>query len=77
MTNTVWMEVTKDKYSLPIRIADSAKELAYMVGVKPETISSEASRFKRGILKTARYIRVDIDDETERMLMNESGANRC
>lgn len=30
----VWMKVTEDKYEFPLAIADTAEELAEMVGVK-------------------------------------------
>lgn len=62
MSNVIWMEVTADKYELPVRICDSAKELAWYTGVRPATIASEASRQKRGLLKRARYVKVVIDD---------------
>lgn len=34
---TVWMYVTMDKYELPIYVADSAKELAKLVGTRSTT----------------------------------------
>lgn len=37
---TVWMYVTMDKYELPIYVADSAKELAKLVGVRTDLINS-------------------------------------
>lgn len=30
----LWMKVTKDKYELPLAVADSEKELAGMLGLK-------------------------------------------
>ena len=35
----VWMKVTKDKYELPVAIADSCKELAEIVGKTSNTVS--------------------------------------
>lgn len=40
----VYMKVTGDKYELPIAIADTAAELARIVGVHKSTIWSQISR---------------------------------
>ena len=37
---TVWMYVTMDKYEMPIYVADSAKELAQLVGTSTKHINS-------------------------------------
>lgn len=34
----LWVAVTRDKYELPIAVADSCKELAEMVGVTANAI---------------------------------------
>ena len=34
----VWMAVSADKYELPIAIADTAKELAEMIGYKEQSV---------------------------------------
>ena len=47
----VWMAVTKDKYELPIAAADTAKELAEMIGRTPGTIGNAVSRFGKSIYK--------------------------
>ena len=44
----VWMEVSADKYELPVVMADSAKELAKMCGKRESTIRTSASRYNRG-----------------------------
>ena len=51
------MKVTKDKYQLPIAVADTAAELARMVGVKPGSLYSMRSH---GVKE---YVRVEVDDE--------------
>lgn len=58
----VYMKVTGDKYELPIAIADSPKELAEMVGVKANSISSQITRAEKGYLKVGKalYHRVEI-----------------
>lgn len=40
------MAVTPDKYELPIAVADSAEELAQMLGVTPRAIYHTISRHK-------------------------------
>lgn len=58
----VWMLVTKDKYQLPIAIADTSKELAKICGVSNRTVISGALRDKSGAVKKSRYIKVVVDD---------------
>lgn len=65
---SVWLMVTADKYELPVAVADTAEELARIVGVSSRNIYSVVSKAKRrgGF---CRYInvRVPIDgreDET-------------
>jgi len=53
----VYMKTTKDKYELPIAVADSAKELAYLLGMSVGSIYSSISK------KIPGYIRVDIGDD--------------
>ena len=35
----LYMKVTKDKYELPIAVADTPRELSKMVGIKAQSIS--------------------------------------
>jgi hypothetical protein len=43
------MEVSRDEYELPLAVADSALELAKVLGLKDEnSVISSASRAKRG-----------------------------
>ena len=44
----VWMKVTNDKYELPVLVADSAPELAKMLGCSPNNIYSSLSHAKHG-----------------------------
>lgn len=56
----LYLLVTKDKYQLPLAVADSAAELARIVGVNPATIiKSINSR------KNSRYIRIYVDLEED------------
>ena len=54
---TVYMEITRDKYELPLAVANNLPELARMVGAKESTVKSHISH------KTGKYIRVEINEE--------------
>lgn len=55
----VYMAITKDKYELPIAVADSCNELARILGIKPNHISSSMSKARKKGYKS-RYIKVEI-----------------
>lgn len=61
----VWLEVTKDKYELPLAISDTARELAEIVGVSKNTILSTRCHAMsgKGKWKNSKYIMVDIGDD--------------
>ena len=59
----IWMEITKDKYELPLCAVDSLKELSRVTGVDKESISSVMSRFRKGKIKFSRFIVVEVEDE--------------
>lgn len=61
---TVWMYVTKDKYELPIYVADSAKELAKLVGTRSDLIHSAIWHAKQRNGR-CKYVKVNIDDINE------------
>ena len=66
MGGMVWMMVTMDKYELPIAVADSAAELARIVGTSKNSIDSAVSRYYSGKIKTSSYRRIRIsEDENE------------
>lgn len=44
MKSIVWMAVSQDEFRLPIAIADTAKELAYLLGTTESNIRSSASK---------------------------------
>lgn len=62
---TVWMEVSKDEYELPVAIADSVRELAAYRGISPSTIRASISAYKHGRMKHLKYHCIEIDDEEE------------
>ena len=53
----VWMKVTKDKYELPVAVADSANELARILNTTANNVSSSLSK------GYGTYVKVVIDDE--------------
>lgn len=61
MQQFVWMEVTRDRYELPVRIADTSEELADMCGVKADSIRSIVSRSKKLGYKWCKYIKVPVE----------------
>ena len=49
----LYVATTKDKYELPIAVADSVGELAQMLNMKPTTISIYLSLGRLGFYKVA------------------------
>lgn len=61
--STVWMQVTKDKYELPIAVARTARELAGIVGKTESNIRSSIYHAERKG-RRCRYVQVDIGEES-------------
>lgn len=61
----IYMKVTSDKYELPLVIANSVAELAWMTGVSENTIKSAISHVESGRRKKSAYVRVKIEEETQ------------
>lgn len=61
----IWMEVTRDQYEFPIHIADTAEELAKLVGVKNGTsvISAISKANKRGAWCKYKKVLLETDNE--------------
>lgn len=55
-----YMQITRDKYELPVRIADTAGELARMAGVSIGTVLKECHLYKKG--HHTRFIKVNFDE---------------
>ena len=64
----LYMAVTADEYELPIRIADSAKEIAEKMGLRPGTVYSMLHEPQRhsGAMCGYRVVRVEIPEEEEK-----------
>lgn len=62
----VYMEITQDKYGLPLAVSESCRGLERVLGRKEKTITSYLYHVKCGTIKTRypRYISVEIEDET-------------
>lgn len=60
----VYMQVSPDKYELPIVVAGSASELARIAGVAETTVLSAIAHYNKGERK-AKYIRVEIEDDEQ------------
>jgi hypothetical protein len=60
-TLMLYIKTTLDKYEFPIAVADSAAELAKMLGVKADTVYSQISKKRRGWYKVS----CEADDRNE------------
>ena len=58
MGKYLWMVVEADEYELPIAVAGSAKELAKILGVSEDTVTSAASKELNGRCTGRRYVKV-------------------
>ena len=59
----IYMEITRDKYELPLAVADSPARLAEMCGVTKNNVYSTISHVKSGRYQRGRYVKVEVDDE--------------
>lgn len=57
----LWLEVTQDRYELPIIVCDSSEELASYVGTTSINIRSQVAKYNAGVVKTCRYRMVPFD----------------
>ena len=55
---TLYLKVTKDRYELPVAIADSKAELADMLGVDRTSVYKGLKR-REGM---SMYVKVEVDD---------------
>lgn len=61
----IYMEVTHDKYELPVVIADTVEELGRMTGTSPSGILCMIARYNRGSINWTRFRRVVVEDDEE------------
>lgn len=65
-TTALYVAYTQDKYELPIAVADTAEELARMIGTTANRIYSVISKTKKYGYEHPKYRRVvvpEVDDE--------------
>ena len=55
----MYLAVTSDKYELPIAVAGTARELAKMLGVSANSISSSIYRVYKGKKTKIKYLVID------------------
>lgn len=58
----LWLEVSKDKYALPVAVYDSVKELSKAAGVTENSIRSYVSKYDNGKINKCRFRRVVVDE---------------
>lgn len=54
----LYLEVTPDKYALPVHVCDSVKELSIESGVSVDNINSTLHRQRHGMANRTRFIEV-------------------
>ena len=59
----LYLEVTSDKYELPLAVADSASELAKMRRVKSDYIRSAICHSKDEGRRRSKYLRIEVDED--------------
>lgn len=55
----LWMAVEADEYELPIAVADSARELGEIFGLKKDVIMTSALRGHSGKISGRKYYKVE------------------
>lgn len=63
MLTRVYMQVTKDKYQLPLAIANTIFELSKITGEQDGTIRTNIRRYECGEQEYPRFLKVDIDTD--------------
>ena len=61
MTMTLYLKVTRDKYKLPVAVAETKAELARMLGIKRDHVRSAFSHAKK--YKNPTYVVVEVEDD--------------
>lgn len=58
----IWMSVTKDEFELPLVVADSAAELARILGLTRCAVSSCISKARDNGTR-CKYVKVEVEDD--------------
>lgn len=62
MSRYLWLQVTPDKYELPVAVSDTAEGLGRIVGVSRHTVIKGVWLFEKGLIKRSIYVRVPDPD---------------
>ena len=65
---TVYMEITQEKFELTFFVADTIHEMALKTGLKHNNISSQISKYKKGVYKKPRFICVEIENSASELI---------
>ena len=60
---SVWMEVSQDKYQLPIRVGESSGDLARQCRVTKGYVEQCWYNYKNGKAESTRFVKVEMDEE--------------
>lgn len=58
----LYLEITQDEYQLPLKVAESTKELAKMCGMERKQLQNYIGKVTSGQIKKPRFIKVVVDD---------------
>ena len=61
----VYMMVTRDKYELPVYVADTLEKLSEMANVRVNTIAAVISRYKHGKTGSCIYRKVELEEDED------------
>ena len=61
----LYMEVTSDKYELPVAIAESPRELARMTNTKSNIIRSAICHGKESGRMRSKYVKLEVEDDND------------
>ena len=57
---TLYVEISTDKYELPVAVAESVKELSELRGVSVFTIYNAMRQVRTGVTSKSKYIKVEV-----------------
>lgn len=60
--SVLWMKITKDKFELPLVVADTIVELSRLCGVDVSVISRSAKSNRERPEYRGQYVKVEIDE---------------
>ena len=63
MADYVYMKITKDKYELPVAVAESTTELAQICGLKGSGSVRSAINDSIRLGRRSQYIKVEVDED--------------